>query len=294
MRRSTIVACTVVCGSALLSGWQAVPQFRAATDVVSIDVSVRAGRSVVTDLKAPEFQVLDNGVPQRLDAVLYESVPIDLTLVLDASGSTARVIERFKANAQQVTDLLRAKDRVQLVAVSTDVTRIVPDSPASHVLPLDRLHAAGGTSINDALLLALVAREDPQRRALVIAFTDGEDTTSATDTATVVAAAARSDGVLHVVLAPTPTAQPAPALSSTLEALRDAAETTGGALSLPGAYGDAVDAFKRVLDEFRHSYVLRYTLHGVPREGWHDVIVSVQRMSTERLTVRARRGYFGG
>jgi VWFA-related protein len=294
MTRSTIVACSLMCSSALLSGQQGPPRFRATTDVVSIEVSVRAGRSAVTDLRASDFQVLDNGVPQRLDAVLYESVPIDLTLVLDASGSTARVIERFKANARQVTDLLRPADRVQLVAVSTDVVRIVPDPPASHVLPLDRLHAAGGTSINDALLLALVAREDPQRRALVIAFTDGEDTTSATDTATVAAAAARSDGVLHVVLAPSPAGVPAPALSSPLEALRDAAETTGGALYLPGAYGDAVDAFKRVLDEFRHSYVVRYTLHGVPRDGWHDVIVSVNRPSDTRLTVRARRGYFGG
>jgi len=298
MTRRAIALCALVSALFLSATTvplgQTPPQFRATTDVVSIEASVRAGRSAVTDLKASEFQVLDNGVPQKLDAVLYESVPIDVTLVLDASASTARVIERFKANARQVTDMLRANDRVQLVAVSTDVIRIVPQPPASHVLPLDGLHAAGGTSINDALLLALVAREDPQRRALVIAFTDGEDTTSLTDTATVVAAAARSDGVLHVVLAPSPTGITPPALSSPLQAIRDAAETTGGTLYPPGAYGDAVDAFKRVLDEFRHSYVLRYTLHGVPRDGWHDVIVSVQRMSTERLTVRSRRGYFGG
>jgi len=292
MTKGAALMCALVCAQTIAQQDQ--PRFRSTTDVVSIEVSVRAGRSAVTDLKASDFQLLDNGVPQRLDAVLYETVPIDVTLVLDASASTERVIDRFKANARQVTDMLRPSDRVQLVAVSTDVIRVVPDPPASHVLPLDRLRAAGGTSIHDALLLALVAREDPQRRALVIAFTDGEDTTSVTDTSTLAATAARSDGVLHVVLAPSQAGQPAAALSAPLEALRDAAETTGGALYPPGAYGDAVDAFKRVLDEFRRSYVLRYTLHGVPREGWHDVIVSVQRVSPARLTVRARRGYFGG
>ncbi len=51
-------------------------------------------------------------------------------------------------------------------------------------------------------------------------------------------------------------------------------------------------AFLRALEDFRTSYVLRYTLEGVSSAGWHDVAVRVVKPGT-RYQVRARRGYVG-
>jgi len=51
--------------------------------------------------------------------------------------------------------------------------------------------------------------------------------------------------------------------------------------------------FLRALDEFRTSYVLRYTLQGVKRAGWHDLSVRIVKPGTN-YSVRARRGYIGG
>ncbi len=49
------------------------------------------------------------------------------------------------------------------------------------------------------------------------------------------------------------------------------------------------DEFKRVFDDFRQGYVLRYRPQGVKREGWHEIAVSVP--GQPKYVVRARRGY---
>lgn len=67
-----------------------------------------------------------------------------------------------------------------------------------------------------------------------------------------------------------------------------AAEVTGGRAFLTG---DVVGAFRDVLKDFRSSYVLRYTLHGVPSPSWHAVAVKVPSCPT--CSIRARRGYMG-
>ena len=49
-------------------------------------------------------------------------------------------------------------------------------------------------------------------------------------------------------------------------------------------------AFRSILDEFRHRYLITYQPRGVPREGWHKLEVRVNRRGA---TVRARPGYQG-
>ena len=49
------------------------------------------------------------------------------------------------------------------------------------------------------------------------------------------------------------------------------------------------ETFLASLEQFRTSYVLRYTPTGVPRAGWHAVDVSTKN---SKYTVRARQGYW--
>jgi VWFA-related protein len=264
--------------------------FRAATDSVAVDVAVRQGSRPVKGLRSEDFELLDNGVRQAIDAVSVEEVPVDLTLVLDASSSTAAVIGRFKSRAEQIAAMLRSGDRVRLVSFATEIVEVFPLTPAGARLPLDRLTARGVTSLHEALLLSLArAPGVGGHRQLVVAFTDGQDNGSVIDAATVAAVASRADCVFHLVLSGYPGLLPATARS-----LRAAAEATGGALHDPGEFDDAVDAFRRLFEDFRQSYVLRYTLQGVERQGWHDISLRVVAPGGQRYTVRARRGYIGG
>jgi VWFA-related protein len=73
--------------------------------------------------------------------------------------------------------------------------------------------------------------------------------------------------------------------------LRSAAEATGGALHLSELVRAVTlqGTFQRAFEHFRQSYVLRYTLRGVPREGWHRISVTVPK--DKSLRIRARPGY---
>jgi len=48
--------------------------------------------------------------------------------------------------------------------------------------------------------------------------------------------------------------------------------------------------FASILEEFRHRYLLSYSLQGVPSPGWHKLEV---RVKNRRATVKARPGYIG-
>jgi hypothetical protein len=74
--------------------------------------------------------------------------------------------------------------------------------------------------------------------------------------------------------------------------LREAAELTGGEAH-DRFFGrpDPVDAFEGIFDDFRTSYVLRYTPVGVEPGGWH--VIEVRVPIAPDATIRARRGYYG-
>ena len=285
----TLVAGAILAFTTIPHGQE---RFHAATDAVSVSVSVRLGRTPVTGLAATDFELSDNGVRQDLSTVSMEQVPVDLTLLLDTSPSTAEAIHKFKSGAQEIATLLRTQDRVRLITFATEVTEIFAFRSGGEPMPVDAVTVQGGTSLHDALVLALARGPAPGRRHLVVAFTDGHDTTSVADGETLAFVASRADSVLHLVLSGaygTDFTQP-PAVKS----LRMAAEASGGELYPPGRFNDALGAFKRVVDDFRQGYVLRYILRGVKPEGWHTLEVTLKKPDPQRYTIHARKGYFGG
>jgi tetratricopeptide (TPR) repeat protein len=83
-----------------------------------------------------------------------------------------------------------------------------------------------------------------------------------------------------------------PRTIAAFDLLKEAAETTGGALHPPGVFTDrnAAVIFNKVYDDYRHSYVLRYMPTGVARDGWHEIMVTTPKFPSYEL--KARRGYF--
>jgi VWFA-related protein len=273
--------------------------FRSGTTVVSVNASVKAGNVPVSGLGAADFTLKDNGVPQTIDAVVVEAVPIDVTLVLDTSGSAAGAIPRLLGDVQRIAGRLRATDRFRLLTIDTYVHQLLPMQPAGRQEWPARMPYNGASAVHDALVAGLLTPVAVDRRHLVVALTDGLDTTSTLDADAVRRVAGRSDAVLHIVVVTGQVAPPPippnwlPRRDLDLETLQDAARRTGGEL-YPAGYlgGNVVGAFDRVFEDFRSSYILRYTPARVTQRGWHDVDVKTTRPG--KLTVRARRGYFGG
>lgn len=293
--------------------------FRSGVDGVVIPVSVRAGNKPVAGLTAADFELRDNGVAQNIRSVSAEDIPIDVTLLLDISSSVdGQLLERLKGAVADTAGLLREGDRMRLIAVSQVLREVFSLRPKTGAMPLDSLLAEGATSLYDGLAATMMRRSEMTRRQLIVAFTDGRDTTSIIDEGGVKAIARLTDAVVTIVV---PVAGTADEISRRLTQRRGSIDTLAGGSNVtvngqgPAAFlpesappilaelvaptggrivtlapdASVSRAFKASLDEFRAGYVLQYEPQGVAAPGWHEVEVTVKRRG--QLDVRARRGY---
>ena len=280
--------------------------FRISVDAVAVDVLVTRNGRPVLGLTADDFTLLDNDVPQQIESVLLEDVPITLLLVLDTSGSVVGApLAQLLTAAEAVAEALRSDDRVGLVTFSHNVRVVVepPSLPASLSDALRRVRATGGTALYDATFAAFALRERTVGRTLMLVFSDGDDTTSWLDPRDVLNTAQRSDVVVYAVNL----AGVAPDSWQGRQGRRSArrwfatephlfrgqylpvlAEETGGSVFVAQDTGRLRAAFARVVDEFRSRYLLTYAPTGVELSGWHELDVRVEGRGRD---VQARRGY---
>jgi hypothetical protein len=226
-------------------------------------------------------------------------VPLDVTLFMDTSGSTAGALDRMKKNVVSIAGMLRPDDQFRLLTIGLAVETPVPWQRAGSTMALDMKAVPGISLVYDALFVALTHTPAAGRRHLIVAMTDGQDCGSLLDGARVLDASARSEAVLHWIYVSSggdfdPNSVSAwctPTDAGEVDYVGQSAARTGGDLHR-SRFGDpAVRTFAQILDEFRQSYVLRYTPQGVPASGWHAVTVHVPAQPA--LTIKARSGYFG-
>ena len=273
--------------------------FRAGTAGVAVDVSVTDGRKAVLELTAADFELYDNGVRQEITNAGVEAIPFDLHLVVDTSASlTGPMFEQFKRDVATIGGMLRPQDRLRLVTFSTRGLDVFGWREGNTALPLTRIATAGATAFYQALAAVLVREADAGRRQLIVAMSDGYDNVSFLDAPDVRDLARQANAVLHVVLRKQ-TGAPARSKgwvpysgAGNINALRDAAEATGGRLRSVDPNESLTAAFKTALDEFRTGYVLWYTPIGVDRPGWHTINVKLKQ--PQKYAVRARNGYDAG
>lgn len=284
----TRTACALLCASALTAASAQVPpsqrpMFSARLEAVRVDVSVTAGGRPVRGLTAADFEVLDNGVRQRVDLVATDELPLDLVLALDVSGSVAgERLEHLRAASAAALAGLRASDRAGLMSFGHRITLPVPltsdfaqirDSLAA---PADRQR----TSMIDAAFAALAHADTGSGRAMVIVLSDGVETASWLTESSVIEAARRLDVVLFGIAA-------GARRRTSLEAIADA---SGGDLIRIESTNALADAIGTLLSAFRQRYLLSFVPERVTRGGWHQLDVRVKRRG---LRVKAREGYFG-
>src|SRR4029079_13295639 len=87
MTRVCLVALLLAAAVATLHAGQ--PTFRSGVALVRIDASVMDGNRPVAGLTRENFTITDKGVPQTLEAVSLDTVPLGLMLLLDTSESLA-------------------------------------------------------------------------------------------------------------------------------------------------------------------------------------------------------------
>jgi len=264
---------------------QQVPVFRGATERVRFDVLAMDGRKPISGLTAEDFEVTDNGIPQKVE-LSATAGNVAVALALDVSGSMEDngAMKDLVGGCQAVVNALKPADLAWLVTFSDQFTlRATPASERPDLLrALEGLKARAGTSMWDALFASVSLVNGTAGRSLVLLFTDGQDTTSWLREKPAMDTLQRSDVVVNVVMPRYP--------STGFLAMEAATKATGGTLMEAERSDKLARQFVKLLDDFRSGYVLSYSPAGVPRDdGWHDVKIKLKQ---RKGSVRARPGYF--
>jgi Ca-activated chloride channel homolog len=158
--------------------------------LLSVRVVDRTGR-IVADVRPEEFKVFEDGIPQPIESVSKEDVPINYGLVVDNSGSLRNQLEKVIEASKIIINANKSQDQAFVVRfVSSDKIEILQEFTSSKQDLTDAVEnffpEGGQTAIIDAVMLAAEKAsehekgkrlEDKTRRALVL-ITDGADVAS--------------------------------------------------------------------------------------------------------------------
>ena len=270
-------------GASVLAASTALAQtFTSRIEAVRVDVLVTENGRPVPSLTPADFDLLDNGVPQKIDLASFEQIPLNVVLGLDMSASLQGLrLGHLQAASRTVLSGLKPGDRAALVAFSHVV------SPGHGLTEdfdrirssLEQAQGAGLTSLIDASHAGMLLGESDVGRSLLILFSDGVDTASWLSADSVLETARRGDVVVYAVEIG----------GRRADFTRDLSEVTGGRLITVESTKDLSATFTGILEEFRMRYLISYSPQAVSAEGWHRLEV---RARGRGLTVKARPGYF--
>jgi VWFA-related protein len=275
-----------VCGATVAASQQ--PTFSSRLEVVRVDVLVTEDGRPVRGLTPADFDIRDEGVPQTVDLVSFEAIPLDVVLAFDVSDSVSGDrLDHLRGAGRAVVGRLARGDQAGLVSFNNAVeVRTNLSTSAKDVLAaLDAVQPSGETALVDGSYVAMMLAQsggpvgNDVRRGLVIVFTDGADTISWLTPERVLDASRRSDAVVYGVIVRS---------KSKASFLRDLSERTGGGIVEIDSTKDLADRFVAILDEFRQRYLVSYTPRGVASGGWHRLDV---RVRGRKATIKARAGY---
>ena len=285
MWRALVISASILVPTVPLSAQGVV--FSSKVEAVRVDVLVtdrEKGGTAILGLTPSDFEVLDNGVPQQVDLVSFEQIPLNVVLALDMSESVSGDrLDQLRDASAKLLNALTNDDQAGLVAFTQRVvlgSKLTKDVDAVRraMTPLDD---AGDTAVIDATYTAMMLGESDVGRGLVIVFSDGVDTASWLTDEVVLNTAKRSDVVVYAV-----------SVQSRLkpEFLRELTSATGGRLYEIEKTANLSQVFLSVLEEFRHRYLISYTPNGVEHSGFHKIDVTIKG---RKAVVKARPGYLG-
>ena len=216
------------------------------------------------DLPVAAFQVLEEGVPQKIDVFEQETQqPLDIALMIDSSLS-ARLEKTTEedAAAHFIQQVLRPEDRLCVFAFDEQVHQLPPyfsDKIRALQDAVHRIPDGAGTSIYDAIFLGSqqLQNKKGERRRVIILLTDAGETTSRSDFETARKAALRA-GILLYTIVIRPVKNENGRNTAGEHALQTITETTGGAMFFPESSQELPIIFDRINNELRTQYRLAY------------------------------------
>jgi VWFA-related protein len=261
------------------------PPVRPTLELTAVDESRR-----VLDVTREDLVVIEDGVPQTVEAFSEATSPVSIVLALDESGSMRRSAEGVKAAARSFVAALRQEDRLAVLRfadkaeVAHDLTQFRSDAMKA----IDDYTSHGGTALWDAVHEANGRLRTAEGRRVVVVMTDGRDENAAANgpgsvtTHEDLLEELRATGALVYAIG----------LGTNVdrERLEALAARTGGEAYFPETVEAVSAEYARIVENLRRQYVIGYTSTNSLRDGaWRAVTVTSRRPG---VRIASRGGYF--
>ena len=274
--------------------------FRISVDVALVvlpaTVTGRQG-GFVSDLGEQNFEVYENGVPQRIRLFKNEDIPVTVGLVVDHSTTMRPKLAEVTAAARTFVRSSNGQDEIFVVNFNEKVSLGLPhttrftSSTAELEYAITAMPTGGQTALYDAIAKALEELQAGSRdKKVLIVVSDGGDNVSAHSLAEVMKLAERSSAIIYTVGVfdeNDPDRNPG--------VLKRLAQATGGEAFFPGQLSDVVAICERIARDIRHQYTIGYVPTNPARDGAYRAIRVLARANGhDKLSVRTRTGYIAG
>ena len=290
--------------------------------VVNVDVSVQLDktRQFIPGLKAGNFRVLEDGVPQRITEVRQTTAPITAVMLLEFAANSWAFIQDMRQSSYVFFKSLKPEDYIAVVTfdlrthILTDFTR--DKQITAQALQTLTIPGFSDTDEFDALYETLDRVSRIDGRKYIILISSGRDTFSKITLDTMLAKVRSAQNVSIYTIS-------TGGLARTLadgyggmgpiqrmdylqadNQMRTFAAITGGKAYFPRFQGELPDIFSEINQSIRNEYVVSYRPSNTAQDGTYRKIkvelvdnegmplqMVDEKNKKQKYTISARDGY---
>jgi VWFA-related protein len=250
----------------------------------------------VTNLRKEDFKVYEDDKAQSISRFSSETnLPLTIALLVDTSGS---IRDKLKFEEEAAIEffystLQRGKDKALVISFDSGVELLqdFTDDPEKLADKIRKIRAGGGTSLYDAIYLAVNEKlADQGGRRVVILITDGDDNSSRVSLTETLEVAQQNTVTIYSISTNSTAFFGSKDQERGDKTLKKFSEETGGKAFFPLKIEDLASSFLDIHDELRAQYQIGYT----PTNGKMDGTFRRIRVDVtdKRYKARHRSGYY--